>query len=88
MTLESERSAIAEAERSAIVVRPSRDDDVDAMLAIYRHHISRGVEDGAVETGMPQPNDLHDRRKNMRNRRFPHLVATSGEEVVGYAYEG
>jgi L-amino acid N-acyltransferase YncA len=29
---------------------------------------------------------LYDRRKNLRNHRLPHLVATSGGEVVGYAY--
>ena len=29
-----------------VLVRPSRDSDVEAMLAIYRHHIRRGVEDG------------------------------------------
>jgi phosphinothricin acetyltransferase len=35
---------------------------------------------------MPEPDDLRDRRKNLRDRRFPHLVATCNGEVVGYAY--
>jgi phosphinothricin acetyltransferase len=69
-----------------IVVRPSRDTDVDAMLAIYRRHIRLGVEDGVSDTETPQPDDLRDRRKNLRNRRFPHLVATRDGEVIGYAY--
>ena len=69
-----------------VIVRPSRDDDVEAMLAIYRHHIRRGIEEGVDDAGMPQPDDLRERRKNLRNRRFPHLVATHGDEVVGYAY--
>jgi phosphinothricin acetyltransferase len=68
------------------VVRQSRDTDVEAMLAIYRWHIRRGIEEGVDDTGMPEPDDLRDRRKNLRNRRFPHLVATRGGEVVGYAY--
>jgi L-amino acid N-acyltransferase YncA len=68
------------------VVRPSRDTDVDAMLAIYRWHIRRGIEEGVDDTGTPEPDDLRDRRKNLRNKRFPHLVATRGGEVVGYAY--
>jgi len=68
------------------VVRPSRDTDVEAMLAIYRWHIRRGIEEGVDDSGMPEPDDLRDRRKNLRNRRFPHLVATRGGEVVGYAY--
>jgi len=70
----------------AIVVRPSRDMDVEPMLAIYRRHIRRGIEDGVEETGTPQPDDLKDRRKNLRNRKLPHLVATLRGEVVGYAY--
>ena len=69
-----------------ILVRPSRDTDVDAMLSIYRRHIRRGVEDSVDETGTPEPDDLRDRRKNFRNHRLPHLVATLGGEVVGYAY--
>jgi phosphinothricin acetyltransferase len=69
-----------------IVIRPSRDSDVDAMLAIYRRHIRRGIEDGVEDTDTPQPDDLRERRKNLKNRRFPHVVAIKGGEVVGYAY--
>ncbi|MCK0195834.1 N-acetyltransferase family protein [Ancylobacter sp. 6x-1] len=69
----------------AIVIRPTRDSDVDAMLAIYRRHINRGVEAG-MEDGSPEPDDLRDRRKNLKNRRFPHLAATVDGVVVGYAY--
>ena len=70
----------------SVVVRPSRDADVEAMLAIYRRHIRQGVEEGVSDSETPEPDDLRDRRKNLRNRRFPHLVATQGGEVVGYAY--
>jgi L-amino acid N-acyltransferase YncA len=70
-----------------VIIRPSRDDDIDAMLAIYRHHVSRGVEPGLVQdTETPQPEDLKRRRRNMRKRRLPHLVADRAREVVGYAY--
>ena len=69
-----------------ILVRPSRDSDVDAMMAIYRRHIRHGVEEGVTDNDTPEPDDFRDRRKNLRNRRFPHLVATQGGEVVGYAY--
>jgi L-amino acid N-acyltransferase YncA len=68
-------------------VRSSRDDDVAAMLAIYRHHITYGVGDvGAYEPDPLDAEDLKRRRKNMRGRRLPHLVAERGGEVVGYAY--
>ncbi|MGL4445320.1 MAG: GNAT family N-acetyltransferase, partial [Alsobacter sp.] len=45
-----------------------------------------------ADTGTPQPDDLKERRKNLlssqnpKNRTLPHLVATLGGEVVGYAY--
>jgi phosphinothricin acetyltransferase len=69
-----------------IIVRPSRDSDVEAMLAIYRRHIRRGVEDSVDDSGTPEPDDLRDRRKNLRSHRLPHLVATSAGQVIGYAY--
>jgi L-amino acid N-acyltransferase YncA len=69
-----------------ILVRPSRDSDVEAMLSIYRRHIRRGVEESIDESSTPEPDDLRDRRKNFRSHRLPHLVASLGGEVVGYAY--
>jgi L-amino acid N-acyltransferase YncA len=70
----------------SVVVRPSRNIDVEAMLSIYRHHIRRGIEESVDDSGTPEPEDLRDRRKNLRSHRLPHLVATCGGEVVGYAY--
>ena len=69
-----------------IVVRPSRDSDVEPMLAIYRRHIRLGIDEGVSDAETPKPDDLRDRRKNLKSKRFPHLVATRGGEVVGYAY--
>ncbi len=71
---------------SPVVVRPSRDDDVEPMLAIYRRHIRQGIEPGVEDTGGPQPDDLKDRRKNLKSKRLPHLVASYKGQVVGYAY--
>jgi len=69
-----------------ILVRPTRDSDVEAMLSIYRRYIRRGIEESVDDSGTPEPDDLRDRRKNFRNHRLPHLVATLNGEVVGYAY--
>src|SRR6201995_5973132 len=69
-----------------VLVRPSRDSDVEAMLSIYRRFIRRGIEDSVDDGGTPEPDDLRDRRKNLRSHRLPHLVATFNGEVVGYAY--
>lgn len=78
--------SLQETTETPIIVRPSRDSDVDAMLAIYRRHIRQGVEEGVSDADAMQPDDLRDRRKNLKNKRFPHIVATRGGEVVGYAY--
>ena len=70
-----------------MTVRASRDDDVDAMLDIYRRHIARGVEPAfAHDPEALQPDDIKRRRRNMRKHRLPHLVAERGGVVVGYAY--
>ena len=69
-----------------VIVRPTRDEDVEPMIEIYRRHIRRGVEDNAPQSGVPEPDDLKQRRKNLRNHRLPHLVATWRGEVIGYAY--
>jgi L-amino acid N-acyltransferase YncA len=81
----TDQATSAEAE-PPVIVRPTRDEDVEPMLEIYRRHIRRGVEDNAPQSGVPEPDDLKQRRKNLRNHRLPHLVATFRGEVVGYAY--
>jgi phosphinothricin acetyltransferase len=68
-------------------VCPSREADVPAMLAIYLHHIRRGVDAGAVgDIETPDADDIKRRRKNMQGRRMPHLVAERAGAVIGYAY--
>lgn len=69
-----------------MVIRPSRDADVEAMLAIYRRHIRRGLDEGVDDSDTPEPDDLRERRKNLKSKRFPHIVATIDGTVVGYAY--
>jgi len=80
-------AATEEAESRRVFVRNSRDSDVPAMLAIYLHHIRRGVDpgvDGEFET--PDAEDLKRRRKSMQRRKMPHIVAEENGVVVGYAY--
>ena len=67
-----------------VLVRTSNEDDVPAMLAIYTHHIQRGVGEFDVEP--LHPDDIKRRRKNMLKRRLPHLVAEQDGAIIGYAY--
>ncbi len=79
-------TAAIRADDEPVLVRPSRESDIEAMLAIYRHHIRNGVPRDVEGTGAPEPDDLRDRRKNLKQTRLPHLAATYRGEVVGYAY--
>jgi phosphinothricin acetyltransferase len=54
------------------------------MLAIYSHHIRRGLGELDVEPLLAD--DIKHRRKNMLKRRLPHLVAERDGTVIGYAY--
>jgi L-amino acid N-acyltransferase YncA len=73
--------------QSGILIRPSVDEDVSAMLEIYRHHICHGLGDlGSYEPTSFDAEDLKARRKNMRKHRLPHVVATIDGAVAGYAY--
>src|SRR5579863_10178123 len=85
----NDANAIAGEAARPVVVRNSRDADVPAMLAIYLHHIRRGVDPGVEVEGdfeTPDADDLKRRRKSMNRRKMPHLVAEERGTVVGYAY--
>ena len=69
-----------------VIVRPSSEGDVEAMLAIYRHHIRRGVEDGVDDNRLLQPDDLRDRRKNLRRSPPAAPGGDARGDVIGYAY--
>ena len=75
--------AVPETSRD-VSVRPSTETDVPAMVAIYTHHITRGL--GEFDPEPMHADDIKRRRKNMLRRRLPHLVAERGGAVVGYAY--
>ena len=80
-------TSVEDHSNSAVRVRPSRDADVPAMLAIYLHHIKKGVDPALrrrhrdARRGRPQaPAQVHARRK------MPHIVAEQNGVVLGYAY--
>ena len=71
----------------ALTIRSSTDADVAAMVAIYAYHIGRGIGDlGDYEADPLDADDLKRRRRNMRRKRMPHLVAERDGEVAAYAY--
>ena len=67
------------------LIRPSRDEDVAAITAIYAHHVLHST--GTFETEAPTAADMAQRRLDVLARRLPWLVAEDQQgRVIGYAY--
>lgn len=65
-------------------IRPSRDEDVAAITAIYAHHVLNGT--GTFETEPPSEADMVARRADVLSKKLPYLVAEVDDEVLGFAY--
>lgn len=68
----------------APLLRDSLDIDVEAIQAIYAHHVRHGA--GTFELEAPSVEELHARRADVLRHGFPYLVAEAGGRVVGFAY--
>lgn len=66
-------------------IRPSRDQDVAAVTAIYAHHVLHGT--GTFETEPPTEADMAARRADVLAKGLPYLVAEDeAGELLGFAY--
>jgi L-amino acid N-acyltransferase YncA len=66
------------------LIRPSRDEDLDAITRIYGHHVLHGT--GTFETTPPTLADMTARRADVLAKGLPWLVAEEGGQVLGFAY--
>jgi L-amino acid N-acyltransferase YncA len=71
---------------SGLLIRPSRDDDVAAIAAIYGHHVLNSV--ASFEEAAPNAEEMAKRRTELVGRGLPYLVAERGSKVLGYCYAG
>ena len=69
---------------AALLIRPSADEDLPAIQAIYQHAVLHGT--GTFETEPPDVAEMGRRRQEVLGRRLPWLVAESQGQVLGYAY--
>ncbi|PLC06609.1 GNAT family N-acetyltransferase [Variovorax sp. RO1] len=67
-----------------LTIRPSRDEDIAAITAIYAHHVLHGT--GTFETEPPSEADMTARRADVLGKNLPYLVAEDDGEVLGFAY--
>jgi phosphinothricin acetyltransferase len=65
-------------------IRSSHDSDIQAITAIYAHHVRHGT--GTFEIDPPSTVDMASRRDDVRGKGLPDLVAAEGEKVLGFAY--
>ncbi|SFP20941.1 phosphinothricin acetyltransferase [Variovorax sp. PDC80] len=65
-------------------IRPSREDDIPAIAAIYAHHVLHGT--GTFETEPPSPTEMATRRADVLGKGLPYLVAERDGELLGFAY--
>jgi len=70
----------------APIIRPSRDDDVGAIAAIYGYHVMHGV--ASFEEVVPTVEEIARRRGEIVSRGLPYLVAERERRVIGYCYAG
>jgi len=66
------------------LIRPSQDQDIAAITAIYRHHVLTGT--GTFEIDPPSEADMAARRADVLSKGLPYLVAEVDQQVVGFAY--
>ncbi|MDA7417150.1 GNAT family N-acetyltransferase [Xenophilus arseniciresistens] len=66
-------------------IRPSRDEDVAAIAAIYAHHVLNGT--GTFETTPPTEAEMAARRADVLAKGLPYLVAEDeAGQLLGFAY--
>jgi phosphinothricin acetyltransferase len=70
----------------ALIIRPSRDEDVPAIAAIYGHHVLHGL--ASFEEVPPSADEIGRRRGEILSRGLPYLTAERVGRVVGYCYAG
>ncbi|MBK6385712.1 MAG: N-acetyltransferase [Rhodoferax sp.] len=66
------------------MIRPSRDEDIAAITAIYAHHVLNGT--GTFEVDPPSVADMTSRRADVLSKGLPYIVAEEAGQVIGYAY--
>ena len=66
------------------IIRPSHENDIIAISAIYAQQVLEGT--GTFEIVPPTARDMADRRAEVLTRGLPYLVAESEGAVVGFAY--
>jgi L-amino acid N-acyltransferase YncA len=69
---------------AALQVRDARDEDMEAVQAIYAHHVLRGL--ASFEETPPAAAELSRRRGEVLALGLPYLVVEAAGAIAGYSY--
>jgi L-amino acid N-acyltransferase YncA len=72
--------------RAGVALRSAIEADLDAVAAIYAHHVRVGT--ATFEIDPPDAAEMVRRWRDINDRGLPYLVATSGDQIVAFAYAG
>lgn len=67
-------------------VRPATPADIPGITRVYAQAVSEGT--ATFELDPPSEAEMAQRMTGLLKEDFPYIVATSGSEVLGYAYAG
>jgi len=66
------------------LIRPSTEQDIDAITQIYSEHVLHGT--GTFEIEPPTPAEMRTRRAEVLAKGLPYLVVEDAGRVLGFAY--
>jgi len=67
-----------------VEIRPATPDDLDAVWAIYAHHVLKGL--ASFEEAPPSLEEITRRHKEVTGSGLPWVVAQYGDNIAGYGY--
>ena len=67
-----------------VAIRPATPEDLQAVHAIYAHHVLKGL--ASFEEVPPPRDEIARRHKEVTGSGLPWIVAQYGDAVVGYGY--
>jgi phosphinothricin acetyltransferase len=67
-----------------VTVREATQNDIDAIAAIYSHHVRFGL--ASFEEEAPPVEEMARRFQDITAQELPYLAAEAGGRVLGYAY--
>jgi L-amino acid N-acyltransferase YncA len=70
----------------SLVIRTASQEDLDAIVEIYKHSVEHGT--ATYELTVPDYAEMQRRFEALTSQNYPYLVAQEDGKILGYAYAG